>query len=83
LGENGVAFSNRDGSDVVSIGANKIKVIDVAGAGDAFIGSFITKINEGEKFRTAIVFAQKVASIVCTRCGTYQNFPTLDEINSL
>jgi ribokinase len=83
LGENGAAFSSKAGGGIVSVGANKIKVVDTAGAGDAFIGSFITKINEGEKFKNAIIFAQKVASIVCTRYGTYENFPTLAEIKSL
>jgi ribokinase len=84
LGENGVAFSNTDGSgSAINVPAIKINAVDEAGAGDAFIGSFITQINNGEKFKDAVAFAQKVAAVVCTRKGTYQNFPTLQEINEL
>ena len=64
LGANGTKFKNK----VYPVQKPK-ETIDVSGAGDTFIASFILKFNQNKNVEESIKFANKMASIVVSKKG--------------
>lgn len=60
--------------------ANKVKAIDTTAAGDSFTAAFALALSEGKTQEEAILFGQKVSSIVVTRKGAQTSIPTRDEV---
>nr|WP_315236412.1 ribokinase [uncultured Albidiferax sp.] len=59
------------------------RVVETAGAGDAFNGGFATALAEGASPRAAARFGSAVAAISVTRAGTAPSMPTRAEVDAL
>lgn len=86
LGSQGTLIS--DGLNSAIIPSIKIKQIDSTGAGDAFVGAVLKKVNEidnkdeitFEKWKEIITYANRVGAITCTNYGAIGSIPTEKEI---
>ena len=82
LGSQGTLIS--DGLNSVIIPSIKIKQVDSTGAGDAFVGAVLKKVNEidnkdeisFEKWKEIIAYANRVGAITCTNYGAIDSIPT-------
>jgi ribokinase len=82
LGDKGALFHGKDGQGylpVLYVG----RVVETAGAGDAFVGAFAAALAEDEKPLDAARFASAAAAISVTRPGTAPSMPTHAEIWAL
>lgn len=77
-GPNGVTYLDSD--EVRTIVPPSVDVVDTLGAGDAWHGAFTLALGEGQSEPEAIVFANAVASIKCTRFGGRRGIPTRAEV---
>ncbi|TDQ83220.1 ribokinase [Dongia mobilis] len=82
LGERGALLHGSDQSIHIPATAGG-KVIDTAGAGDAFVGGFAAAIAEGMSAPAAVKFGCATAGISVTRRGTAPAMPLRAEIDSL
>ena len=73
LGENGCLIVNSEGA--IHIPADKVKVVDTTGAGDAFVGALAHFLALGLTLKNAATRAVKVASISVQGKGTQSSFP--------
>lgn len=79
LGKEGSLLS--DGKSIKKIDSIKVKSIDSTGAGDAFVGSFLYKLSQGEKDYFKIgKFANKVGELACTKNGALTALSEIDKI---
>jgi ribokinase len=81
LGKKGVFVKNAQIQEYIE--APDVKVVDTAGAGDAFAGAFMFKYAKTKDIITSAKFANKVATISVTRQGTYKSVPTKQEIEQM
>lgn len=82
LGARGALLHNSLGSVLIpSFSAGK--VVETAGAGDAFVGAFATALAEGLEPAAAARFGCAAAGISVTRPGTAPAMPTRREIEAL
>lgn len=86
LGEKGTYLSNGIESTIVS--SIKIKQIDSTGAGDAFVGAFLSKVAEVlpssfEEWKEICTFANKIGALTCTAYGAIDAIPDLSELDKL
>ncbi len=82
LGENGVLFQNREGSEhvpAVRVGP----VVETTGAGDAFNGAMALALARGAAALDAVKFGCTVAGISVTRAGTAPSMPSLAEVEAI
>lgn len=82
LGERGALLHNAQQSIHIPAMAGG-KVIDTAGAGDAFVGGFAAAIAEGQAPEAAVRFGCATAGISVTRRGTAPAMPKRAEIDAL
>jgi ribokinase len=83
LGDNGAALVSKDKAEIIP--TLKVKAVDTTAAGDSFIGALASKLNKRdelnfESLKNAVIFANKVASIVVQREGAQSSLPYLKEI---
>ena len=88
-GGNGAAVYLKDGT-VLSHPGYKVEVVDTTGAGDAFIGAFISRLLQTDQADIAsyikthgeaiLDFSNYVASRVTTRYGALSSIPVIDDI---
>lgn len=88
LGEKGTFISN--GTDNQLVESIAIQAIDATGAGDAFVGAFLSKVAQMEELKALQVdfaaiteitsFANRVGAMVCLRTGAIDAIPTMDEV---
>ena len=57
-----------------------VKVIDSAGAGDAFCGAFAYAQLKGWPLERALPFANAAAGLACRSLGSRSGLPTADEV---
>ncbi|TYP71081.1 carbohydrate kinase family protein [Paenibacillus methanolicus] len=83
----GAVWYARDFS--VSVPGQRVAAIDTTGAGDAFVGSLLSRLAEKPAFargideasaREMLAFANKAAAITVTRTGAIDSLPTMGEI---
>lgn len=74
LGKDGAMWNGK------TYDAPQIDVVDVCGAGDTFLASFVYQYLQTNNIDTSIEFAIKSASITVQHTGVYA--PTLEEINA-
>jgi pseudouridine kinase len=80
LGENGVIVGNEEG--IYQIKAQKVgEILDVTGAGDAFVGGFIHAILNDEPFKEAVQFGQYNAAKTLQSVHTVRRNITAEELN--
>ncbi|MFB9330920.1 carbohydrate kinase [Paenibacillus aurantiacus] len=86
-GPEGAVWYARDFS--VSVPGQRVAAIDTTGAGDAFVGSLLSRLAEEPAFargideasaREMLAFANKAAAITVTRTGAIDSLPTMGEI---
>jgi ribokinase len=82
LGEKGALFQSREHQALLP-SFNAGKVVETAGAGDAFVGAFAAALARGDQTVAAARFASAAAGISVTRAGTAPAMPTLPEIVKL
>lgn len=58
----------------------KVRAVDTVGAGDTFIGAFVTRLVEGAEPREAARFGCAAAAIAVTRRGAQASIPTRVEV---
>ena len=82
LGSKGAALITKEKSEIIP--AIKVNAIDTTAAGDSFIGAVSSKLGavelNYENLKKAIVFANKVSSIVVQRSGAQPSIPTMKEV---
>lgn len=76
-GTNGVTFL--DGNKIRHVPAFAVEVVDTLGAGDVWHGAFALALGEGRSEADAILFANAVAAIKCTKFGGRAGIPTREE----
>jgi ribokinase len=81
LGKKGVFVRNSVLEQYIE--APDVRVIDTAGAGDAFAGAFMYDYSKTQDIVKAANFANKVATISVTRRGTHKSVPTRQEIEQM
>lgn len=82
LGSKGAALITKEKAELIP--AIVVKAIDTTAAGDSFIGAVSSKLGTEElsfeSLKKAIVFANKVSSIVVQRSGAQPSIPTKEEV---
>ncbi len=81
LGKKGVFVKNSSVEQYIE--APDVKVVDTAGAGDAFAGAFMYDYSKTQDIIKAANFANKVATVSVTRRGTHKSVPTRQEIEQM
>ena len=81
MGEKGVLID--DGEYSSRLPARKTTVIDTTAAGDSFVAGMAIQLVENKSLEEAIVYAQKLASIVVSRSGAQSSIPTAKEVEEL
>jgi sulfofructose kinase len=76
-GANGVTFI--DGNTMRHVPAFAVEAVDTLGAGDVWHGAFALALGEGRREEDAIVFANAVAAIKCTKFGGRAGIPNRAE----
>lgn len=67
--------------DIVFSSGVKVKAVDTTGAGDTFLGYFLTYKNEGRKIETCLGDACYAAGIAVSRFGAMQSIPLRSEVD--
>lgn len=78
LGSRGVLCVNVN--DVIRIDGIKVKVLDTTGAGDCFIGAFVTRLSCGDNLKNCLEFANKAAAFSVDKLGTATSYPYLKDL---
>jgi ribokinase len=60
--------------------AFKVKAVDTVGAGDTFIGAFVSRLTEGASVQDAARFGCAASAIAVTRYGSQPSVPTRKEV---
>jgi ribokinase len=70
------------GSELYSVGALPVEVVDTTGAGDAFCGIFAASLQLGSNWLTAMHFASTGAGLACLGLGAQAGMPDYDDIQA-
>ena len=81
LGERGALHVTQDAA--MHHQPHAVKAFDSTGAGDAFIGAFVSSVVSGSGRAQAIAFANAAAAVSVTRAGTQTSFATANEVAGL
>lgn len=81
LGSEGVIVSQQ-GSDPLTLPAFKVTPTDTTGAGDTFIGTLVSALDQGTELKAAIQMASAAAAISVTRPGASESIPTAAEVTA-
>jgi ribokinase len=73
LGADGAWLDSK--SFVGKVPGYKVQAIDTVGAGDTFIGAFVTRLSEGAEAREAARFSCAAAALAVTRHGAQAGIP--------
>ena len=80
MGERGsITFSNQK---EIKTGVFNVNVLKPTGAGDAFLGVFISSLLKEKTLKDSIVFGSAAAAIVVTKVGCAPAMPTYSEVES-
>ena len=77
-GKDGCYYHN--GKELTHIDSIKVDTIDTTGAGDTFLGSFMTAINNNMDIKNALQFATICAGLKTTKLGAQTAMPKLSEV---
>ena len=80
LGDRGVLYIDKDINDFFD--AYKVRVVDTTGAGDSFIGGFVSAYIEDKDIKRAIDMGQKTAALSIQRLGAQSSLPSKEELEN-
>ena len=80
LGGRGVMMVTRDTAQRFT--PPPVNVVDSTAAGDSFTAAMVSLYN-GQNLPESLQFANRVASLVCTRPGAQDSIPTAEEISAM
>lgn len=78
LGAQGALLATPDGMDMID--GHTVAARDTTGAGDCFVGAFVTEILLGAAPHAATAFANRAAALSVTRDGAAVSFPQRAEL---
>lgn len=78
LGAKGALYIDADRK--IAVGAEAVTAVDTTGAGDTFIGYFLTLCSQGREVRECLELACRAAGICVTRSGAADSIPMRDEV---
>lgn len=81
LGSEGACYL--DGEDIYTMPAKDIDVVDTTGAGDAFLGGFVTAMANDIPLQESVVYANYAAALACSVEGALDSMPKKAYIISL
>ena len=81
LGADGCQY-RQAGKEPVHYPTRERQAVDTCGAGDTFLGGFVTALSEGKTEADAIDFAATAAGIQITRSGAQAAMPTRAEVEA-
>jgi ribokinase len=81
LGDKGAALVDTEG--IRFFEGEKVQPVDTTAAGDTFTAAFVSGMAEGMAMEEAIVYANRVASIVVTRAGAQTSIPGREEVKKM
>lgn len=82
LGESGAYL--RTPTEGISVSGYRVAVADTQGAGDAFLGAFVSKVVQGCGYAEALRFANAVGALAVTVHGSTQvSMPELAKVNEM
>ncbi len=60
------------------------KIVDTTGAGDIFIGTFLSCLHQNkEDIKRALLYASSASSFICSHFGVGTNLPTINDIQNI
>tara|TARA_B100002049_G_scaffold97800_1_gene72207 strand:- start:10016 stop:10960 length:945 start_codon:yes stop_codon:yes gene_type:complete len=80
LGAAGVVASDQSGA--VFRASRPVAVVDTTGAGDAFVGAYVSELSRGASSSAALHFAAAAAELSVSRPGTVQSYASQDQIRA-
>ncbi len=83
LGSNGCLYIDEE--QIVEVPGEQVKVVDTTGAGDAFIGAFISSLVKDNSIEESLKFANAFAAFNCTNRGArsgLRRFNTYTELKN-
>lgn len=80
LGEKGSVFISKE--DIIYQDAYNVKTIDTTGAGDTFMGYFLSQFLYDKPVRDALALASKASAIAVTRKGASVAIPYKEEVEN-
>ncbi|MEM1237008.1 MAG: ribokinase [Pseudomonadota bacterium] len=80
LGSKGARFET--GGEAVEVQAPKVTAVDTTGAGDTFLGYFVSGLDHGIEATAALQFACDAAALKVTRPGTADAIPSRKEVEA-
>lgn len=90
LGDKGTMLSIKGKYSIIP--SIEVNSIDSTGAGDAFVGAILYQLslskdckqilNDAEKMKEIILFANKVGALVCTKIGAITALPTINDVDN-
>lgn len=81
LGGEGAILLN--GDSMIKVAAHKVDAVDTTGAGDTFVGYFLSSLVQGDDDAMALKKASAAAAIAVTRAGAISAIPTEQELHRL
>lgn len=78
MGGEGVYYN--EGQSVVHQPAFPAVVVDTTGAGDTFLGTYVSQIQQGKELRKAVELAAKAGAKAVSKLGAKPSIPFLEEI---
>lgn len=85
LGADGVVLlqgGDIESGDVIRSEAHDVSVVDTTGAGDTFVGYFLTAMANGDGPASALKSASTAAAITVTRSGAISAIPTRTDVDN-
>lgn len=82
IGSKGSVAVTKDGEAwaVPIMPLDQSEVVDIAGAGDAYCGTFAAAIHDGKSLPEAMRMASVAGSLTCLKAGTQAAMPFIDDI---
>ena len=81
LGEEGSMFLDRESGEITYTPIIRTHAVDTTGAGDTFLGYFLSSIIKGERASDALRRATRAGAIAVSRYGAMDSIPLLSEVD--
>jgi ribokinase len=81
LGADGLLASTS--SEILTLETYAVDAVDTTGAGDAFVGAFVSALNNGAPLKQALDFANAAGAVATTAEGASTAVPTPTEVENL